>query len=187
METLAFHALRCGAITLHRITAANVDEVRVMWSGFSDSDYMLSELNESYLPQYDAEDRQILYGFYAMLDGVLAGGSILGVSAWSHRRGYTGADTFTHMRGKGVAPGSKPHLFYLGFALLGLWRIETGCNVSNTASKRSLDKTPGLQLEGVLRGYARNADGSFEDEYRYAILRPDWERLYDPREVEVAL
>ncbi len=185
MQSLSFSALRCEAITLHRITEANADEVREMWSGFPDSPYMVNELEESYLPEYDAEGRQTLYGFYAMLGGVLAGGSILGIEGWSHRRGFTGADTFMHMRGKGVAPGSKPQLFYLGFEMLGLWRIETGCNVSNTSSKRSLDKTPGLQLEGILRGYALDGKGGLEDEYRYSILRPDWENLYDKNKVEI--
>lgn len=139
---------------------------------------MLSEIDESYLPTFDNQGRQTLYGFYALLDNVLAGLSLIAVDSWERLRGFTGADTLLHMRGKGVAPGSKPHLFYVGFAMLGLHRIETGCNVSNHTSKRSLDKTPGLQLEGTLGGWIRHPDGTFEDEYRYAIIRPDWERLY---------
>jgi ribosomal-protein-serine acetyltransferase len=182
---LTFSALRHGRITLHPITTENYDEVAAAWSGFPDSDYMLAELAESYRPSYDAEGRQTKYGFYAMLDGELAGGSLLGIGSWEDERGYTGADTFEHMRGKGVAPGSKPHLFYLGFALLGLNRIETGCVVSNAASQRSIEKTPGFQLEGVLRQHERNANGVLEDAYRYAILRQDWERLYDVSAVEV--
>jgi RimJ/RimL family protein N-acetyltransferase len=69
--------------------------------------------------------------------------------------------------------------------MLGLHRIETGCNVSNLASRRSIEKTPGFQLEGILRGYALDENGAFEDEYRYAILRSDWEKLYDKNLVEV--
>lgn len=180
-----FRALRCGNITLHRITSENAAEVRRMFSGWPDSDYMLNEIDESYLPTWDDQGRQMLYGFYAMLDDVLAGMSLIAVDTWERLRGYTGADTLMHMRGKGVAPGSKPHLFYLGFEMLGLYRIETGCTVSNLASKRSLDKTPGLQLEGTLRGWVRHPDGTFEDEYRYAIIRPDWERLYDKTQVGV--
>ena len=181
---LEFSALRCGDITLHRITAANYDEVAAAWAGYPDSEYMLGELADSYRPAWDAEGRQTKYGFYATLDGALAGGSLLGIGSWEDERGHTGADTFEHMRGQGVAPGSKPHLFYLGFELLGLSRIETGCVVSNAGSKRSIEKTPGFQLEGVLRQYARNAAGVLEDEYRYSILREDWERLYDASAVE---
>jgi RimJ/RimL family protein N-acetyltransferase len=57
--------------------------------------------------------------------------------------------------------------------------------MSNFASKRSLEKTAGLQFEGVLRQYARNERGEFEDELRYAILRYDWARFYNPNLIEV--
>lgn len=180
-----FSALRGGAVTLHRITEANTERVRAMFSSFPDSDYMLSELGDSYPPQYDKEGRQTIYGFDTTLDGALAGMSLLGISTWEHLRGFTGADTLEHLRGKGVAPRSKPHLFYLGFEMFGLYRIETGCLVSNTASKRSIEKTPGFAFEGIVRGFVRHADGTFEDEYRYAILRPDWECLYDKTQIEV--
>jgi RimJ/RimL family protein N-acetyltransferase len=89
------------------------------------------------------------------------------------------------MRGRGVTPGSKPHLFYLAFELLELNRVATGCRVSNLASKRSLEKTVGLQLEGIMRESGVNDDGAFEDEYLYAILRRDWLALYDKTQVQV--
>lgn len=179
------NAMRCGGITLYPITPENLSEVRAMFSGCPDSPYMLSELEHSYPPEYDSEGRQRVFGFYAVLNGVLAGLSLLGISSYEDARGFTGADTLLHMRGKGVAPGSKPHLFYLGFYLLGLNRIETGCLVSNIASKRSIDKTPGFVLEGIMRKHARNDAGEFEDEYRYAILRDDWLKLYHPADVEI--
>jgi ribosomal-protein-serine acetyltransferase len=182
---LAFSALRCGAVTLHRISAANLAEVHEMFGGYADSPYMLAELDVNYRPEYDDHGRQTVFGFYAMLGGELAGASLLGISSWSEARGFTGADTLLHMRGKGVAPASKPALYYLGFALLGLNRIETGCFASNVASRRSMEKTPGLAYEGTLRQYARNASGVFEDEHRYAILRSDWVRLYSSTRVEV--
>lgn len=184
MSEPQFSALKHGNITLHLINADNATAVRAMVDGFPDSPYMLAEFDQSCQPEYK-EGRRSLYGFYATLDGVLAGMSLLGISSWSNLRGFTGADTFVHMRGRGVAPGSKPHLFYLGFHLLGLHRIETGCLVSNTSSKRSIEKTAGFQFEGILRGYSRNERGEFEDEYRWSILRPEWEQLYDPAAVEV--
>ena len=185
MTALKFSALRQGNITLHLISGSNFLDVRRMFTGFSDSDYMLKEMDESYIPRYDSSGRRTLYGFYSTLDGELAGASLLGIGNWHELRGYTGADTLLHMRGRGVAPGSKPHLFYVGFHLLGLNRIETGCFVSNTASQRSIEKTPGFQFEGILRQYARNENGDFEDERRYAILHTDCLTLYDPNEIDV--
>lgn len=185
MTNLNFGALRRGNITLHLINGDNFPDVRRLFTGYPDSAYMLKEMDESYIPQYDSSGRRTMYGFYAMLDGELAGASLLGIGDWGDSRGYTGADTLRHMRGRGVAPGSKPHLFYVGFHLLGLNRIETGCFVSNAASQRSIEKTPGFQFEGILRNYARNEDGDFEDERRYAILREDWLKRYDPAEIDV--
>jgi RimJ/RimL family protein N-acetyltransferase len=156
-----------------------------LYSGFEDSEEMITELKTNYRPEYDENGRQTQFGFYTMVDGLLAGGSLLGVDDWYDARGNTGADTFMHMRGKGIAPGSKPHLFYLGFELLGLNRIETGCFVSNHASKRSIEKTPGFQFECVAREHGRNDREEFEDTYLYAIVKRDWERLYDKSTVEV--
>ncbi len=89
------------------------------------------------------------------------------------------------MCGKGVAPRSKPHLFYLAFEILGLNRIETGCFVSNIASKKSIEKTAGFEFEGTTRQSGLNDNGEFEDEYRYAILRQDWVKLYDKTRIDV--
>ena len=182
---LAFRALRCGELTLHRIREDNMAEVRQLFAAMPDAGYLLAELEANYRPEYDEERRQTLFGFYSTLGGALAGASLLGVSSWLEARGFTGADTFLHMRGRGVAPASKPALYYLGFAVLGLNRIETGCFATNLASRRSLEKTPGLVYEGTLRQYARNAAGVFEDEHRFAILRSDWVMLYRDARVEV--
>jgi RimJ/RimL family protein N-acetyltransferase len=172
-------------VTLHRIREDNLSAVRAMFGGYPDSAYMLSELQANYLPEYDEQHRQTMFGFYTLLRGELAGASLLGISSFAEARGFTGADTFVHMRGRGVAPASKPVLYYLGFALLGLNRIETGCFASNLASRRSLEKTPGLVYEGTLRQYARNTAGVFEDEHRFAIVRGDWLSLYGNVRVDV--
>jgi ribosomal-protein-serine acetyltransferase len=179
-----FTALRSNRITLYLITKENQEPVRSMFEKAGDS-YTLNEFEKSYLPEFDDEGRQEKYGFYSTLDGELAGLSLLGVSSFKHKRGYTGADTLPEMRGKGVAPASKPHLFYLGFEILGLNRIETGCFVSNNSSQRSIEKTPGFEFEGILREYAVNESGEFEDERRYSILRKDWEKLYDKNLIKI--
>ena len=84
-----------------------------------------------------------------------------------------------------MAPRSKEPLFYFAFEMLGLNRVETGCLISNTASRRSIEKTTGFQYEGILREYSRNPQGKFEDDLRYAILKSDWDSLYDKTHVEV--
>lgn len=180
-----WNALRSGAITLYRITEANADAVHAQFRAAGADDDYLRELDDEYLPQYDDTGRQRTYGFYSTLHDALAGLSLLDVDSLPDARGSTGADTLPHMRGRGVAPGSKPHLFYLGFALLGLNRIETGCFVSNRSSKRSIEKTAGFRFEGTLREYERNEDGEFEDVHYYAILHRDWLALYNPDDVTV--
>jgi RimJ/RimL family protein N-acetyltransferase len=119
------------------------------------------------------------------LGNELAGMTLLTVDSWEERAGSTGADVFRHMRGRGVTPRSKAHLFYLAFELLGLNRVATGCRVSNLSSKRSIEKTRGFQFEGIMRESGLNDAGEFEDEYLYAILRRDWLQLYDKSLVTV--
>jgi ribosomal-protein-serine acetyltransferase len=177
-------ALESDSITLYLIDEDNAEEVKSMFRGFPDADYMVNEIEESYLPEYEKGQR-MKFGFYAKLDNELAGMSLLGIDSWKERKGYTGADTLLHMRGKGVAPRSKPHLFYLAFEVLGLNRLATGCLVSNLASKKSIEKTPGFQFEGVSRESGLNEHGEFEDEFLYSILRKDWLRLYDKTQVRV--
>ncbi len=177
--SIAPSSLTHQSITLHLITEQSVGELEERLCGRPDGDEFIEAVRAHYLPRYDAQGRRTKWGFYATLDGELAGCSLLGIGSWPARRGYTGAFTLPEMRGNGVAPGSKPHLFYLGFERLGLHRIETGCAASNLASKRSIEKTLGFEFEGTLRGFAVGEDGKFEDEYRYAILRNDWEELYD--------
>lgn len=179
-----FKALRSDSMTLHLIEKENLAEVRALFQGFLDSEEMLDKLQRSYVPRF-VDGLRTKYGFYSMIENELAGLCLLGIGSWKDRRGYTGADTLLQMRGKGAAPLSKPHLFYLGFELLRLNRIETGCFASNLASKHSIEKTPGFQLEGVLREYSVNETGAFEDEFRYAILKRDWLRLYDPQKIIV--
>jgi RimJ/RimL family protein N-acetyltransferase len=180
-----FKAIKSRTIELTLIDNDNIDAVRKKLKTFQDADYFIAQLERSYLPRFDNSERRTKYGFYTMFDGRIAGMSLLGISDWENRRGYTGADTLAHMRGQGIAPKSKPLLFYLAFEHLELNRIETGCFVSNTASKSSIEKTPGFTLEGTLRKYALNDKGEFEDEYRYAILKKDWLEIRDNYDIRI--
>src|SRR4051812_42526070 len=118
---IMFKALYSDSITLYLINEENFAEVCAMFEGFPDSDYMLDELNQNYVPDYD-NGKRIRYGFYSTLADELAGLTLLDIDNWETLTGSTGADTLLHMRGKGVAPRSKPHLFYLAFEILKLNR-----------------------------------------------------------------
>ncbi|OUJ75082.1 GNAT family N-acetyltransferase [Hymenobacter crusticola] len=179
-----FNALQSDSITLYLINDDNLAEVYELFQGFPDSKSMLEELFRNYLPRYERSQRTN-FGFYSMLGDELAGMTLLTVDSWEERAGSTGADLFEHMRGRGITPRSKPHLFYLAFEILGLNRVATGCRVSNLASKRSIEKTLGFQLEGVMRESGVNDQGEFEDELLYAILRRDWLALYDKSLVRI--
>ncbi|WP_400193297.1 GNAT family N-acetyltransferase [Hymenobacter sp. B81] len=179
-----FKALQSDSLTLHLIEEENLAQIYALFQGFPDSQEMLEELFRSYLPRYE-RGRRSNFGFYSLLDGELAGLTLLTVDSWEERAGSTGADVFRHMRGRGATPRSKPHLFYLAFELLGLNRVATGCRVSNLSSKRSIEKTAGFQFEGVMRESGVDDQGEFEDELLYAILRRDWEQLYDKSLIRV--
>lgn len=179
-----FKALYSDSITLHLINEDNQAYIENLLQGFPDSTAMLAELRENYLPEY-RRGRRMTYGFYVLLGPDLAGLTLLTVDSWEAYCGSTGADMLEHMRGRGVTPRSKPHLFYLAFELLGLHRVATGHRVSNVSSQRSLAKTPGLQFEGIMRESGINEQGEFEDECLYAILRRDWAQLYDKTQIQV--
>ncbi|HLK96308.1 MAG TPA: GNAT family protein, partial [Hymenobacter sp.] len=179
-----FKALDSDSITLHLIEEDNLPDIYALFQGFPDSAEMLQELMRNYLPRYERGQRTN-FGFYSLLGTELAGMTLLTVDSWEERSGSTGADIFQHMRGQGITPRSKPHLFYLAFELLGLNRVATGCRVSNLSSKRSIEKTAGFQFEGVMRESGVNDQGEFEDENLYAILRRDWLQLYDKSRVTV--
>lgn len=163
-------ALYSDSITLHLVNEDNLADVYTLFQGFPDSGEMLRELFQHYLPRYD-NGKRTNYGFYTLLGDELAGITLLTVDNWAGRIGSTGADVFAHivfahMRGRGVTPRSKPHLFYLAFELLGLNRVATGCLISNVSSKRSIEKTAGFQFEGITRESGVNERSEFESDRR---------------------
>ncbi len=178
-------ALRAGKLELIAVTETNLDTVRNLLKAEPDSGEVLEEFEASYLPNFDTENRPVRYSFYILKEGKMTGLTLLDIDSWEDARGSTGADILPGCRGQGIAPASKIPLFYLGFGLLGLNRIETGHYVSNRASQRSIEKTAGFIYEGRLREYGRNPAGEFEDVLYYGIIRRDWEALYREVPVEV--
>jgi RimJ/RimL family protein N-acetyltransferase len=53
-------------------------------------------------------------------------------------------------------------------------RLDLDVFVCNDRARRCYEKA-GLQVEGVLRDYHRNSDGSFSSQWLMSILRSDWE------------
>lgn len=53
-------------------------------------------------------------------------------------------------------------------------RLDLDVFVGNDRARRCYEKA-GLRVEGVLRDYHRNGDGSFSSQWLMSILRSDWE------------
>ncbi len=144
------NGLKSKNLTLHLVQTEQIPEIEQIFGGFSDSSELLEEFHNSYLPRFEA-GRRMRYGFYMQLEGKLAGFCLLDIDDLETRTASVGTDLLEHMRGLQIAPQSKAHLFYLAFELLGLNRVETGCFVSNIASKKSIEKTLGFIYEGKSR------------------------------------
>ncbi|WP_245327384.1 hypothetical protein [Hymenobacter fodinae] len=86
-----FRSLYSDSITLHLINDDNLAEVYALFQGFPDSREMLEELFRNYLPRYE-QGRRTNFGFYSLLNGELAGMTLLTVDSWEERAGSTGAD-----------------------------------------------------------------------------------------------
>ena len=55
-------------------------------------------------------------------------------------------------------------------------RIDLDVFVGNDRARRAYEKA-GFKVEGVLRDYHRDGDGSFSDMWLMSVLRRDWERV----------
>ena len=102
-----FKAIQSGPLTLMLIDDGNFEAVQGQFRQFPDCDYYVVEIAKSYRPQYDQAKRRTKYGFYTLFNNEIAGLSLLGISSWDCRRGYTGADTLPHMKGRGIAPAAS--------------------------------------------------------------------------------
>jgi [ribosomal protein S5]-alanine N-acetyltransferase len=80
---------------------------------------------------------------------------------------------------KGYASEALKKLLDFSFNQLQLHRIEAGCAVENIASKRVLEKV-GMIQEGICRANLP-IRGEWVDNYEFAILETDYEKLYQPQ------
>jgi RimJ/RimL family protein N-acetyltransferase len=58
-------------------------------------------------------------------------------------------------------------------------RVDLDVFVGNDRARRAYEKAA-FRLEGVLRDYHRNGDGSFSDMWLMSVLRRDWQSLSRP-------
>ena len=58
-------------------------------------------------------------------------------------------------------------------------RIDLDVYVGNDRARRAYEKV-GFELEGVMRDYHRNSDGSFGAVWLMSVLRRDWEAIQRP-------
>ena len=180
---ISFRAITIGQLSLHYISFASLSEVLAKFQALGEYGAFAEELLKNYVPHYDAKGVLDRYGFYITLEEELAGVTMLGINSWFDLRGYTASHINKQMRGRGIAPASKAHLFYLGFGVLGLNRIEISCLTSNISSQRSIGKTRGMSFEATFRQRGLNDRNELADEFHYAILKRDWLTLYDANEV----
>jgi RimJ/RimL family protein N-acetyltransferase len=74
-------------------------------------------------------------------------------------------------RGRSYTTRALRLLVPWAFDLAGFARLELGAKTGNVASQRAA-AAAGFEPDGVRRGRLRNPDGSFDDEVRFALLRP---------------
>jgi RimJ/RimL family protein N-acetyltransferase len=76
-------------------------------------------------------------------------------------------------QGRGYATEAALALLDYGFRELGLHRIIATCQPENPASYRVMEKI-GMRREGHFRKCIYRPDGTWWDEYFYAILAEEW-------------
>jgi ribosomal-protein-alanine N-acetyltransferase len=79
--------------------------------------------------------------------------------------------------GLGIMTEALKAVITFGFEQVGFIRIQACHHADNPASGRVMQKS-GLQYEGLLRKYAVNNRGENVDVTLYAILKEDYEKLY---------
>lgn len=111
------------------------------------------------------------FNLAATRDSEVIGAGAVWTTSEQHASGELGYVLNSRHWGRGYATIVAGMLLDLGFATLGLQRIEATCAPENTASRRVLEKS-GFSYEGLLRGHQRTASGR-RDSLLYARLSSD--------------
>jgi [ribosomal protein S5]-alanine N-acetyltransferase len=98
----------------------------------------------------------------------------IGFHPWFGERAYEiGWAVAPAHQGRGYATEAAGALLAYGFERLGLHRIIATCQPQNTASVRVAEKL-GMRREAHFRECMAAPDGSWWDEYFYALLENEW-------------
>ncbi|HET6226698.1 MAG TPA: GNAT family protein [Bacteroidia bacterium] len=95
-----------------------------------------------------------------------------------YKKGTVWFKLHPHHWNKGYASEALKKLLHFAFNKLHLHRIEAGCAVENIASKKVLEKV-GMIQEGLCRANLP-IRGEWVDNYEFAMLETDYEKLYQP-------
>ena len=116
----------------------------------------------------DAHD----YAVVRRADGVLVGHMPFfpWFSAHTYEIGWVIAP---HAQGRGYATEAAEALFDYGFRTLGIHRIIATCQPQNPASWRVMEKL-GMRREAHFVQASPRPDGTWWDEYFYAVLEGEW-------------
>lgn len=85
--------------------------------------------------------------------------------------GYTW--TRASAQGSGANPDSKLLLLEYAFEQLGCQRVGLRTKWTNQQSRAAIERL-GFRLDGVLRSYARHANGVLDDAVVYSLLAHEW-------------
>jgi RimJ/RimL family protein N-acetyltransferase len=110
---------------------------------------------------------------FAMVDGATGrvAGSIRLRRSGPPQVGGIGYVVHPDFRGRGYTTRALRLLVPWAFEVAGYARLELGAKVGNEASLRAA-AAAGFEPDGRRQGRLRNADGSFSDELRYALINP---------------
>jgi len=105
---------------------------------------------------------------------VLGGTGFFGRDGWlTEGMGEIGMWVRADEAGKGLATRVLAEILRWGFTDWPFLRLSWRCSGDNRASARVAEKG-GMRLEGVLRAYGVDPDGSRRDTHLYGLLRHEW-------------
>jgi len=114
--------------------------------------------------------------FFAIVD--LATGRVAGSvqlrKAGPPQVGGVGYVVHPQFRGRGYTTRALRLLAPWAFEVADFARLELGAKLGNEASLRAA-ASAGWETDGIRRARLRNADGTFSDERRYALINPKYE------------
>ena len=159
--------------------AGNIDNVTYMAFGPNDEEQTRAWIAEA-LKRAQAEP-QTEFDFAVTLKStgeVIGTGGIYAERAW-HVPRFIGGDLgwILHMdhwkRGYGTEFAAA--LLRFGFEALDLHRIHVSCDAENYGSYRVMERN-GMRRESTQKEKILARDGTWHDQYEYAILRDEWAR-----------